>query len=79
MPNNEALECINEITSIITKYNFVFPEPLAKKEARKFVDEENNTDYLKIIKRVQGILNNHKEDNAQMKIKNVIKFLSNYR
>ncbi len=75
MENNRALECINEITDLISKYNFDFPKPKDKVIKAEKSDEPN---YLSILKRVRGILVNPTEENAMRKIENVNKLLSNF-
>lgn len=72
MENNEkAIEALKKIEKIIDEVRDLFPT--TKKEVKISVKKDNNP--LQILKRVNGIIVNYDESNAQRKLESLLKFL----
>jgi len=72
MENNEkAIEALKKIEKVIDEVRDLFPT--IKKEVKISVNKFNNP--LQVLKRVNGIIINYDEDNAQRKLESLLKFL----
>ena len=72
MENNEkAIEALKKIEKVIDEVRDLFPT--LKKEVKISVNKFNNP--LQVLKRVNGIIINYDEDNAQRKLESLLKFL----
>ena len=72
MENNEkAIEALKKIEKVIDEVRDLFPT--IKKEVKMCVNKFNNP--LQVLKRVNGIIINYDEDNAQRKLESLLKFL----
>ena len=72
MENKEkALEALKKIEKVIDEVRDLFPT--IKKEVKISVNKFNNP--LQILKRVNGIIINYDESNAQRKLESLLKFL----
>ncbi|PIT94311.1 hypothetical protein COT98_04340 [Candidatus Falkowbacteria bacterium CG10_big_fil_rev_8_21_14_0_10_39_9] len=72
MENNEkAIEALKKIEKIIDEVRDLFPT--IKKEVKISVKKYDNP--LQILKRVNGIIVNYDESNAQRKLESLLKFL----
>jgi len=69
---NKELECIEEIIGVIKKYDFDFSEVEARKKIEVVKVKRSP---LWFIKRINGILKNANEENAEMKVDALMKFL----
>lgn len=74
MENNEkALEALRKIENVINEVRDLFPT-IKKKQVKITVIKRYN-DPLEILKRINGIIMNYNESNAQGKLENLLKFL----
>jgi len=72
MENNEkAIEALKKIEKVIDEVRDLFPT--IKKEVKISVNKFSNP--LQVLKRVNGIIINFDEDNAQRKLESLLKFL----
>lgn len=72
MENNEkAIEALKKIEKVIDEVRDLFPT--IKKEVKISVNKLDNP--LQILKRVNGIIINYDESNAQRKLESLLKFL----
>ncbi len=72
MENNEkAFEALKKIEKVIDEVRDLFPT--IKKEQKISVKKYDNP--LQILKRVNGIIINYDESNAQRKLESLLKFL----
>lgn len=72
MENNEkAIEALKKIEKVIDEIRDLFPT--IKKEVKIPVNKFSNP--LQILKRVNGIIINYDESNAQRKLESLLKFL----
>jgi hypothetical protein len=72
MENNEkASEALKKIEKVIDEVRDLFPA--IKKEQKISIKKYNNP--LQILKRVNGIIINYDESNAQRKLESLLKFL----
>ena len=73
MENNEkALEALKKIEKVIDEVRNLFPT--IKKEQVKIVVKKYD-DPLQILKRINGIIVNYDESNAERKLESLLKFL----
>lgn len=72
MENNEkAVEALKKIEKVIDEVRDLFPT--IKKETKISIKEHGNP--LQILKRINGIIINYDESNAQRKLESLLKFL----
>lgn len=72
MENNEkAIKALKKIEKVIDEVRDLFPT--IKKEVKISTNKFNNP--LQILKRVNGIIINYDENNAQRKLESLLKFL----
>ena len=67
-----ALDALNKIETVLDTVKDLFPE--AKGGAVKISDTARSNAFV-VLKRVMGIISNYNEENAEKKLKNVMKFL----
>lgn len=76
--NNEkqkALEALKEIGQTLEGIKDLFPK-IPKSTRLKFLDRLHPDNPVETLKRINGIIKNYNEDNAEMKLENLLKFLS---
>jgi len=73
MENNEkALEALKKIEKVIDEVRDLFPT-IKKDKVKISIKKHDNP--LQILKRVNGIIINYDESNAQRKLESLLKFL----
>ena len=73
MENNEkAIEALKKIEKVIDEVRDLFPT--IKKEQIK-IAVKNHDNPLQILKRINGIIVNYDESNAERKLESLLKFL----
>jgi len=73
MENNEkAIEALEKIEKAIDEIRDLFPT-IKKEQVKISVKKGDNA--LQILKRINGIIINYDESNAQRKLENLLKFL----
>lgn len=72
--NKRAFDALKRINKILDEVRDLFPT-IPKSEVKDKVVNKKYSDPLKILKRINGILGNFNEDNAEIKLKNLLRFL----
>jgi hypothetical protein len=72
--NKKALEALEKINKILDEVKYLFPM-IPKSEVKVKVVNKKYADPLKILKRINGIIVNFNKDNAEIKLKNLLRFL----
>lgn len=73
MKETRALEALNKIEKIVKEVQDLFPNINKNKNQ---IPTTKDSDVVKILKRVNGIIANHNENNAERKLESLINFLS---
>lgn len=72
--NKRAFDALKRINKILDEVRDLFPT-IPKSEVKDKIVNKKYSDPLKILKRINGILGNFNEDNAEIKLKNLLRFL----
>lgn len=72
----EAIKILKDVEEVLSGAKKLFPRIFESKAKRKAViAKDSYADPLKTLKRVNGIISNFNENNAEEKLKNLLAFL----
>jgi len=73
--NQKALEALNKIESALNEVRDFFPDMIKEPIKISNVKNDKYKDTLKILKKIDRIIVNYNQDNAERKLTNLIGFL----
>jgi hypothetical protein len=76
MDSKKGLDALQKIDKILSELRGFFPEPINKLPKNKNGEESNP---IRLLKRVNGIITGFNEENAERKVNNLLKFFDGIR
>lgn len=73
--NKKAVEALKKVEVILDEVKDLFPL-ITKEKIRIKLPDSEPSESVKILKRVNGIIKNFNEDNAERKLKSLLQFVS---